>query len=125
MKKHIVFVYGTLRAGCGNHRLLQQPGATRLAADAEVRISGYKMLHLGGFPGIIPGEPTDEIVGELYAVNDEVLRSLDYLEGYRAENDPGNLYDRVEIGKTVQATPAVGDEPFVTERLAVPNPILT
>lgn len=71
----LVCVYGTLRAGCGNHRLLA--GADFLG---EVRLSGWDMYSFGGFPGVIRGD--GEIVAEVYEVNRATMARLDQLEGY-------------------------------------------
>lgn len=76
--KHLIFVYGTLMAGCGNHRLLD--GATLIG---DVRTTpDFTMLHLGGFPGVVR-EGTTSIIGELYEVDDpDMLNRLDRLEGH-------------------------------------------
>lgn len=73
----LVFVYGTLRKGEGNHRLLEglQPIATVKTAPR------YTMVALGGFPGIFEGGET-AITGELYRVEAPMLERLDYLEGH-------------------------------------------
>ena len=75
--KQYVFVYGTLKEGYGNHRLLNRakfvgPGVT---------VSGdFKMLD-GGFPMVLTGG-LFHIKGELYEVSDqETLSNLDRLEG--------------------------------------------
>jgi gamma-glutamylcyclotransferase (GGCT)/AIG2-like uncharacterized protein YtfP len=84
-----VFVYGTLRAGQPNHRLLRaaQPlGAATTAAP-------FIMYDLGAFPAIVAGGTTP-VVGELYEVSASTLQSLDRLEGYP------RLYDRVEVSLT-------------------------
>lgn len=72
-----VFVYGTLRAGECNHRLLQ---GARLIASARTE-PFFRMYSLGGFPGIVPGGET-QIVGEVYAVDGAMLARLDRLEGH-------------------------------------------
>lgn len=70
----LLFVYGTLMHGCGNHRQLE--GAEYLG---PAQIDGWQMLDLGAFPGIIPGDST--VRGELYVVGDEQLAALDRFEG--------------------------------------------
>lgn len=89
---HIVFVYGTLKKHFGNHHILQD--SKYLGND---KIKGYDMYSLGPFPGIVESENGEGIVqGELYEVNDEVLKELDRLEGY-SDSDPFNsLYIRKE-----------------------------
>lgn len=74
-----VFVYGSLKRGFGNHGLLQQDGAD-FVREAKTR-PGFTMYSLGGFPGIIrTGEGV--ISGEVFSVNERVLRHLDRLEGH-------------------------------------------
>ena len=84
-----VFVYGTLRAGQPNHRLLRGATAFGAATTAEP----FVMHDLGAFPAIVAGGATP-IAGEVYEVDADTLRALDRLEGY-----PG-FYDRVEVGLT-------------------------
>jgi gamma-glutamylcyclotransferase (GGCT)/AIG2-like uncharacterized protein YtfP len=84
-----VFVYGTLRHGESNHRLLEKADLI-----AEHCWTNGKMYDTGnGYPAI-KQSTTDKVYGELYAVNQGELNRLDILEGYVAgRND--NLYDRV------------------------------
>jgi gamma-glutamylcyclotransferase (GGCT)/AIG2-like uncharacterized protein YtfP len=74
MKTQKVFVYGTLKRGWGNHRLLT---GARYLGDARIRGT---MHHLGGFPAIHL-ESDDVVHGELYEVTSETLARLDRLEG--------------------------------------------
>lgn len=77
-----VFVYGTLKNGHGNHRLLARSGSKYLG---RCFIEGrYKMLSLGGFPGIVSSGqvPMNRVVGEVYQVDEDTLQSLDWLEGH-------------------------------------------
>ena len=75
-----VFVYGTLKKGHGNHRLLEN---SRFIGEDS--ITGFDMYSTGGFPAVIPGDGV--VFGELYEVTPEELESLHRLEGYR-ESDP-------------------------------------
>jgi gamma-glutamylaminecyclotransferase len=85
-----VFVYGTLKKGYGNHRLLS--GATCIGAT---QVEGpHRMVDLGYFPGAVrvdlergPGV----LRGEVYEVTTEILGSLDLLEGHP------NFYERAKI----------------------------
>ena len=77
-KKHLVFVYGSLRRAHGNHALLRAHDAIP-AGDASTL--GYVLHDLGAFPGARPGARTDSILGELYRVDREGLAALDHLEG--------------------------------------------
>ena len=72
-----VFVYGTLRQGFGNHRLLE--GATFIGPATTA--AEFTMLHLGAYPGLIH-DGTTQIVGEVYEVDADQLRHLDRLEGH-------------------------------------------
>ena len=77
-----VAVYGTLRQGMGNHRLL---GSSELLGTTELK--GWKMYPAGlagGFPVIYASEaPEDEIVVEVYECTAETLKGpLDSLEGH-------------------------------------------
>lgn len=83
---HRVFVYGTLRHGFGNHRLLLE---SNYLGNHKTEPE-YNMVSLGAYPAVLPNGITS-IVGEVYEVNDEVFQRLDQLEGYPS------LYDRMEI----------------------------
>ena len=72
-----IFVYGSLRVGFGNHRLLDNSAYVG-QARTEPR---FTMLHLGGFPGVVADGETS-IIGEVYDVDDPTLRNLDRLEGH-------------------------------------------
>lgn len=81
-----VAVYGSLRQGYGNHRLLE---------DSKYLGNGitegrYTMMHLGGFPGVIENGNTS-IVVEMYDVDDDTARDLDRLEGHPS------FYERKQI----------------------------
>jgi gamma-glutamylcyclotransferase (GGCT)/AIG2-like uncharacterized protein YtfP len=74
---HKVLVYGTLKKGFGNHRLLENAEYLGPAKTTPE----YTMLSTGGFPAVIKQGET-AITGELYAVTDEEFARLDSLEGY-------------------------------------------
>lgn len=75
--KQYVFVYGTLKEGFGNHRVLS---SSRKVADAVTCSDSYSMVD-GGFPTVVLGG-SFHVKGELYEVTDEnVMRNLDWLEG--------------------------------------------
>ncbi len=72
-----LFVYGTLRAGEPNHRLLE--GAEHVGpAWTEPR---FRMVDLGAYPAIVADGATS-IEGELYDVDDSLLAQLDRFEGH-------------------------------------------
>lgn len=83
----LVSVYGTLRRGFGNNKLLKNSEFL-----GETEISGFSMYSLGGFPGIIIDKSnTKNIKIELFKVTQEELNSLDRLEGYP------DFYDRMLV----------------------------
>ncbi len=79
-KKHVVYVYGTLRPG----------------SSPTVDIPGI-MYDLGSYPGVCLKSPT---IGKFFKaerieVDDKGLRELDQYEGYRPDNKRNSLYLRV------------------------------
>lgn len=89
MSTHLVFVYGSLKTGFHNHRLLTDCGATPLGV--AVTDGRYLLLKGAAFPFLI--KPADlpnvdisawcaPVAGELYRVNDACLARLDQLEGH-------------------------------------------
>ena len=82
-----VAVYGSLRQGMGNHRLLES--SKFLGKD---KLDGFIMYSLGGFPCIRTVFPEgNTITVEVYEVDDETFRRLDILEGYPS------FYDRKKV----------------------------
>lgn len=97
---HNLFVYGTLQQGFGLHQRLA--GARFLG---PALIPG-RLVDLGTFPGLIPApavvhDPTStsyaSVVGELYAVDDATLASLDLVEGFDPEAPATSLYRRERV----------------------------
>ena len=82
----LLAVYGTLKRGQGNHRVLPE-GSVLLGTT---RLLGWVMYDLGAYPTIVPSEDKrDSVFVEVYEVPD--LVSTDYLEGYP------NHYDRKKV----------------------------
>ena len=92
------FVYGTLRQGDCRGGVLE--GYECISPDAK--LYGYKMLHLGAFPGIVPGDPEDVVIGELYEVDEAAVRTMDGIEGYRKDDPKGSLYVRTPVEVEVE-----------------------
>lgn len=82
---HTVVVYGSLKKGFHNHRLLE---GSKLLND-KVFFSGT-MASLGGFP-CVSKQGNTKIVGEMYEVDDLTFGNLDALEGHPA------FYERERI----------------------------
>jgi gamma-glutamylaminecyclotransferase len=79
LKMPYVFVYGSLKQGFGNNRLM-------LGSDfigEAITCGKYAMMDLGWFPMLRNdmGRNT-HVHGELYRVSRRVLRTLDRLEGH-------------------------------------------
>ena len=82
-----VFVYGTLREGEANAYLLRE--AVKLGD--ECLSSGYLLYDLEAYPAAVVSRNGAPLFGEVYQINEAILRDLDWLEEYPVE------YDRVEI----------------------------
>lgn len=93
-----IVVYGTLRKGFGNYKWHLENEESKFLG--EVKLDGYTMVSLGGFPAIIPEELLEKpnkdyrIVGEVFEVSDEVEKSCDRLEGYSPER---YWYNKVKV----------------------------
>jgi len=73
-----VLVYGSLREGFGNHRLLEHPDVEK---GSRGMIKGFAMYSFGMYP-MCSVSPDDTIFVENYLVPEEVFIFLDRLEGY-------------------------------------------
>lgn len=91
-----IAVYGTLKQGYGNHRLLF--GFEKMK-DAVVNNFGLMYSYsTSGFPVAYPCEDSKAHV-EIYDIGDNegVLRNLDSLEGYRENNPKSSMYIRTPV----------------------------
>lgn len=89
-----VFVYGSLRKGCGHpmHQVLGE-GAH---LDAMARLPG-RLYDLGAYPALVPDATAQgTVLGELYRVPEpgRVLPLLDRYEGCTAEDQDPHEYRR-------------------------------
>lgn len=82
----LVAVYGSLRVGLHNHRLLE---ASEFKGMGLVK--GYVMHSLGAFPAITPSEEGPGIFVEVYEVEEGPMKRLDILEGYP------RFYNRTQV----------------------------
>lgn len=73
-----VFVYGTLKKGMSNHRLLEN---SQFLGAAESITAAYAMWCNGRYPMLVE-DGSQKVHGELYVVDDETFRNLDHLEGH-------------------------------------------
>lgn len=95
-----VLVYGTLRQGERAHGAMKGSPFVE-----EVRVPGFDMYGLYGFPGIKENADNKEgITGEVYEVDDNALSYLDYYEGYRKDSPANSHYIRKTIDVNGQPT---------------------
>lgn len=90
-KSYPVFVYGTLMKGQRAHHMLC---GARYAG--KCKLHAHAMFHLGRYPGIVRMEG-ETVWGELYYVNQEMLRTMDEYE------EEGSLYLRREVEVELQS----------------------
>ncbi len=85
----LLFVYGTLKRGCRNHRHLAGQAFVGPARTAP----GFTLYDLGGYPGIA-ADPAAAggVAGELWTVDAAALARLDAFEGVHE-----GLYRRAPI----------------------------
>lgn len=76
---HSIFVYGSLRRGCYNNPFLNDAVFISLTKLSRFRL--YKLC--ASYPTAVQtNESNDTIVVETYEINDEILETLDRLEGH-------------------------------------------
>jgi gamma-glutamylaminecyclotransferase len=86
----LVFVYGTLKRGGGNHRHL---AGQKFVGEARTT-PGFRLFDLGEYPGMVAhADDRAGVSGEIWAVDADCLARLDVLEGiaeglYRRELVP-------------------------------------
>ncbi len=74
----LLFVYGTLKRGAGNHHWLADQ---TFVSDAQTQ-PGFRLFDLGEYPGLVVWpEDKDGVAGEIWSVDAECLRRLDEFEG--------------------------------------------
>lgn len=98
-----ILVYGSLRQGFQNHRILERGGAEFIE---KTRLPGFDLYGVGWYPGIRPNRDNKEgVVGELYKLPEggDLMDNLDLYEGYVKDNHPGSLFIREEV--TVNGEP--------------------
>ena len=90
MSKHtdLLFVYGSLLSGMGNHSLLDNEESDLV--DTFETESIYSLRDLGYYPGVHKDGITS-IKGELWSVSERVWERVEQLEGYPS------FYDRTPL----------------------------
>lgn len=86
-----VLVYGTLRQGQVNHRILVAGNAKYVA---DVKLAGFHLFNTGyGYPAAVKADlfNLNRMVCELYEIDENTLANLDRLEGYPTH------YNRIEV----------------------------
>jgi gamma-glutamylaminecyclotransferase len=74
----LLFVYGTLKRGCSNHREI---AGQEFVGEARTT-PGFGLVDLGGYPAIVPRpENRDGVAGEVWSVDPAALARLDHFEG--------------------------------------------
>ena len=102
--KHMIFVYGTLKRGFGNNRLLS---GSKFVGEA--RTEGKFALYESGIPFVIEDEQVSQVSGEVYEVDEKTLSRLDRLEGHpnwycrKMVNISVNNKDPGELEKMIKA----------------------
>ena len=84
--EYFVFVYGTLLSEERNHHLLNEA----IFIDKGY-IENYYMYNLGRYPGINKTNRNCKVLGEVYKVNEKMMKDLDALE------EEGYMYKKVLI----------------------------
>jgi gamma-glutamylcyclotransferase (GGCT)/AIG2-like uncharacterized protein YtfP len=74
----LVFVYGTLKQGYGNHIRLER---SEFIGDDSTEDAVFDLRCWGGFPAVYKGGVT-KVKGEVYRVDERTMQSLDSLEGF-------------------------------------------
>ena len=90
----LMFVYGSLLKGLGNHRLLQRIDADFIAEDS---ISAKLYTQHWGWPFIKLNNNGSTVKGEVYSVLKSRVKEVDGLEGYRESNPENSLFIRHKI----------------------------
>lgn len=106
----LICVYGTLRSGFSNHRVM---GDSELIGTGKTT-EKYK-LTASGIPFVSPKEQISNVTVEVYSVTPQQLPRIDGLEGYNPNDHEGSWYKRTPIsvtldnGKEIEASIYFGD----------------
>jgi gamma-glutamylaminecyclotransferase len=112
----LIFVYGTLKRGCSNHRQL----AGQIFVGEARTTPGYRLYRATAYPGIVRAtDASAGIEGEVWSVDAARLRILDEFEGvaegvYHRETitlEPPFADQQVEAyvyGRSISGRPELG-----------------
>ena len=90
------FVYGTLKRGYGNNRILQMSSTAQFVEEG-ITSPDFNLFNLGSFPGVTEHGKT-AVHGEIWSVSDTTTKNrLDMLEGYRKDDPTNGLYNKKTI----------------------------
>jgi gamma-glutamylaminecyclotransferase len=110
---HKVFVYGTLKSGYCNHDLLQ-------GAKGYPAVAPQIDLYAGpSYPFAMRGQ--GQAVGEVYEVNNLLLKKIDRLEGHPQYYHRELTSVILEDGKTIQAWIYLNNDAYPYPRVADGN----
>lgn len=98
LRSSYLFVYGTLKRGYRNHRLIEGQQFIQESITQAV----YRLYDNGSYPCLVRSEPGLAIQGEIYLVEASLFRLLDRLEGVP------DLYRREEMDLQDFAEPTLG-----------------
>jgi gamma-glutamylaminecyclotransferase len=76
-RTYLVFVYGTLRKGQGNHYLFK---SSKFIGNAKTKLS--YALYVNWVPFLSRTASVSQVTGEVYSIDDATLLNLDRLEGH-------------------------------------------
>lgn len=95
----LVFFYGTLMSGFERAGRARLDRALKPLGRGRIRAA---LFDLGIYPAAIPAAD-DQVWGEVHQMlePDDVLSTLDEIEGYRADAPDSSLYRRVETPVTL------------------------
>lgn len=97
-ERELLFVYGTLKRGFGNHWYLEK---AKFLGNAET-VEKYALYEVG-IPYVVKEEKISTIKGEVYEVGRAELTAIDKLEGHPKYYRREKVRVRVENGDEVEA----------------------
>ena len=95
---HLLFIYGTLLPGLRLAHEMQQAECL-----GPGRVAG-RLVDVGRYPGLLPG--AGEVHGEIYRLNESLLKRLDHVESMVPTDRAASQYWREQV--LVLSGPCVG-----------------